>query len=101
MTVEGPPDNFKIANIYLKIYQSYPELANIDFSLMNQGNKLDRTKTITDYGIGYKNNNYRVSVENVPQYMFGSDGIIKLMKTNGEWVYNQKMIDSLNLGPLV
>jgi hypothetical protein len=36
-------------------------------------------------------------VVGVPDYVFGSAGIIKKMKTNGEWAYDEQMINILGL----
>lgn len=38
-----------------------------------------------------------VVVVGVPDYVFGPAGIIKKMKTNGEWVYDEQMINILGL----
>ena len=65
------------------------------------GRTLDKTKTIANYGIGYQTNNIRVTVKGVPPYMFGVEGVIKMMKTSGEWDYNEHMIDNLGLIELV
>jgi len=62
--------------------------------LTNKGKKLDKKKTIKDYGITYQN--YQVQV-NVPEYMLTSKGIVKLMKVAGFWEYNQQMLDELGL----
>lgn len=49
--------------------------------LVNKGKNLDKNKTLGFYNIDY--NNCNVQVTGVPDYMFGPEGVIKKMKTNG------------------
>lgn len=42
---------------------------------------MDKSKNINDYGVGSGNCN--VYVSGIPDYVFGSQGIIKMMKVNG------------------
>lgn len=82
--------------IYKKIYLKYPQLVNVNFQILNnQGVAMNKSKTIGDYGIDY--NSSTVTAHGIPGYLFGSDGIIKLMKVSGEWVYDETMINFLNL----
>ena len=46
-------------------------------------------------------NNSTVYTKGIPGYLFGSDGIIKCMKVNGEWPYDETMIKYLNLTNLI
>jgi hypothetical protein len=62
-------------------------------ALVNKNKNLDKTKTLGFYNIDY--NNCNVLVTGVPDYMFGPEGVIKKMKTNGEWVYDENMINYL------
>lgn len=87
----------KITEIYNKIYQTYPQLISVNFSIANKNVILEKNKRISDYGIGYQNNNYRVTVVGIPDYLYGPEGVIKMMKTNGEWVYDAEMIKFLKL----
>lgn len=34
----------------------------------------------------------------IPGYFFGSNEIVKLMKIDGSWEYNEEMLNNLNLG---
>lgn len=83
LTIEGPPETMKIAEIRIRVLREYPFLSKVNFKIMNNNRVLDVKKTIADYGIGYQTNNTRVSIEGIPPYMFGADGIIKMMKING------------------
>lgn len=56
---------------------------------------MDPKKTIGDYGVDHSNTT--VYAVGIPDYMFGTDGIIKEMKINGEWAYNESMITTLKL----
>lgn len=46
-------------------------------------------------GVCYQTPN--VAAVGVPDYIFGPEGIIKKMKTNGEWVYDEQMVAILGL----
>lgn len=46
-------------------------------------------------GVSYQTPN--VAAVGVPDYIFGPEGIIKKMKTNGEWVYDEQMVAILGL----
>jgi hypothetical protein len=62
--------------------------------LQNKTTILDTKKTIKDYGINYGNSEvYAI----VPDYIFGSKGLLKLMKISGCWEYNEKMLKDLRL----
>lgn len=38
-----------------------------------------------------------MAVLGVPDWVFGPDGIIKKMKTNGEWEFDQLMVEVLGI----
>lgn len=83
--IEGPPPQFTIAQVIERIKQKYPQLIHVPLVIFNRNKPLlDTTKTITEYGIGYQTHNIEVFVV-VPEYLFGSNGIISLMKINGSW----------------
>lgn len=70
LTVEGPPDTFPVAGIYLKIYQAYPHIRKECITLVDKNKKiLDPKKTIKDYGINYGNSDVFAAI---PPYLFGS-----------------------------
>ena len=58
---------------------------------------MDRKGYISDYGIGAQRETFRIEAQGIPPYAFGSSGIIKMMKVNGEWVYSEKMVQFLRL----
>ena len=98
--IEGPPPTFRVSEIYGRIYQKYPQLANVNFSVVNsQGAVMDKSNNIAYYGVD--SNNCNVRVKGLAGYVFGSEGIIKCMKVNGEWGYNEEMIKFLNIQNLV
>ena len=47
---------------------------------------MQKNKSIDNYGVNPQNCN--VKVKGLPGYVFGSEGIIKCMKVNGEWTYD-------------
>ncbi|PCI14973.1 MAG: hypothetical protein COB71_00005 [Thiotrichales bacterium] len=55
LTVEGPPDHFPIAGIYMKVFTAYPHIKKECVKLGNDNKLLIPTKTIKDYGINYNN----------------------------------------------
>ena len=73
----------------MKVLREYPFLSSINFKITNNGNVLASNHTIAQYGIGYRTNNIRVQIEGIPSYVFGPEGVIKCMKINGEWVYDE------------
>lgn len=94
LTIDGPPDTYPIAGIYSKVYQAYPHIKKECVVLANKNKVLDPKKSIKDYGITY--NNCDVSAC-IPEYFFGSQGLVKLMKVDGSWDYNQQMVSNLQL----
>ena len=76
---------------------AYPQFKSLKLSIRNRDRILDPKKTIADYGIGYQTNNVQVEVVGIPGYMLGAEGVIKLMKINGSWVYNNDMAKALKL----
>lgn len=82
LSVSGPPLDYKIENIYKLVETNFPSLSKLTNYLTNKGKKLDRKKTIKDYGIDYQN--FKVQAD-VPEYMLTSKGLVKLMKVNGYW----------------
>ena len=94
LTVDGPPDQFPVAGIYAKIYQAYPHIKKSCIALTNSNRLLDPRKTIKDYGISHTNTEvYAI----IPEYFFGTQAIIKLMKIGGYWEHDQKIIEDLSL----
>lgn len=83
--VDGPRDDYPIIKIYSLILSNYPNIPKECIFLQNQTTILDPRKTIRDYGINYGNNEiYAI----IPDYFFGSKGLLKLMKISGYWEYN-------------
>jgi hypothetical protein len=81
-----------VAKVYDEIYYKYPFLKNVKFNLIIKGKVLDKTQTIGFY----TSQSFEVTTD-IPDYVFGSDGIVKTMKTNGSWEYDQVMIDFLKI----
>ena len=96
VTIEGPPDNYVLRQAVIAIKQKLPEVANYPLVLTNKNKVLDINKPISFYNIGYQTNNVDIYV-NVPDYLFGSDGIVKMMKIGGYWEYDEKMADHLGI----
>ena len=51
-------------------------------------------KTIQEYGIDHGNCDIDCTV---PDYLFGSEGIIKMMKIQGYWEFNEAMLKNLGV----
>jgi ubiquitin-like protein Nedd8 len=94
LTIDGPPETYPNAGIYAKLYQAYPHIKKECIVLANKNKVLDPKKTIKDYGINYSNCDV---IACIPEYFFGSQGLIKLMKVDGSWEYNQEIIVNLQL----
>jgi ubiquitin len=94
LSVEGPPDQFPVAGIYMKVLQAYPNIKRSCIILTNNNRVLDPKKTIKDYGISH--NNCEVYAV-IPEYFFGSQGLIKLMKVGGYWEFNQELLENFDL----
>ncbi len=96
LNIEGRDPNTKVSYIFDGIYRTYPILRRVNFAIVNStGKVLDKNKTLQDSGVCYQTPN--VAAVGVPDYIFGPEGIIKKMKTNGEWVYDEQMIAILGL----
>ena len=62
--------------------------------MSNTNRILDPRKTIKDYGICSHNSEiYAI----IPEYFFGTQAIIKLMKIGGYWEHDQKIVEDFNL----
>jgi hypothetical protein len=80
--VDCPPDNFPIVKVYGVVLSNYPHIPRESIFLKNGTSILDPKKTIKDYNINYGNHEiYAI----IPDYFFGSKGILKLMKISGYW----------------
>ena len=86
INVDGPPDTFPAAGIYMKVYQSYPHINKQCIVLVNNNRVIDPRKTVRDCGLSY--NNCQVYAA-IPAYFFGTQPIIKLMKVGGYWEYDK------------
>jgi len=82
LSVDGPPDNYPIAGIITRILSRYPNIRKECINLVNKGVVLDTKKSIKDYGINYNNSEVFAAI---PPYFFGSQSLIKLLKTGGYW----------------
>lgn len=82
IVVNGPPDGYKISQLYISILQNYPHIPAEAISLYNKNRLLDMKKSIKDYGINQSNSDI---VAVIPEYFFGSTALVKLMKTSGYW----------------
>ena len=94
LNVDGPPDNYPIAGIYMKVMTAYPHIKKECIKLGNDNKLLIPTNTIKDYGINYNNSEIFAVI---PLYFFGSTAIIKLMRIAGYWEYDEEMLVNLNL----
>ena len=65
-----------------------------------EGEVLDKKKTIGEYGI-VMNGNKQIIADKIPEYMFNSREIVKKMKINGEWVFDEEMAKNLGLLPIM
>ena len=92
--IDGPPDNFPMAGVYMKIYSAYPHIKRQCVVLVNNNRIMDPKKTIKDCGISHNNCEIHAAI---PAYFFSSQAIIKLMKVGGYWEHDQKMINDLEL----
>lgn len=96
VSLEGRGDNEKASYIFNGLFMKYPLLRKVPFSLLNSdGKKIEPTQTLSAAGVNHNKQN--VTAINVPDYIFGPQGIIKLFKTTGEWVYDELMISVLEL----
>jgi hypothetical protein len=68
--------------IYILIQQNYPLIPTEAIALYNKNVVLDRKKTIKDYNINNGNSDIKAVI---PGYFFGSNALVKLMKTSGYW----------------
>lgn len=94
ISIPGPSDNHLISKIYITILQNYPHIPVDAIQLYNKKILLDVKKTIKDYNIDYSN--YEIDAV-IPEYFFGSNGLVKLMKTSGYWEVNTKILTDLKL----
>lgn len=94
LTVDGPPPNFPVAGIFAKVYQSYPTIKKECISLLHKNKILDPKKNISEYDINY--NSCEVYAL-IPDYFFGSQGIIKMMKIDGSWEHSEEIVTNLKL----
>jgi len=85
ITVDGPPDQFPVAGVYMKVYSAYPTINKKCIALINNNRVLDPKKTIKDYGINHANCQIHAAI---PDYFFGSQGLVKMMKVGGYWELN-------------
>jgi hypothetical protein len=59
-------------------------LKKVKFNLTHNGRILDKKKKISDYGISHSS---EINAD-VPEYMFTSKGVLKMMKISGYWQCN-------------
>jgi hypothetical protein len=78
LTIEGGGTHTPVEGVYLAIYQKYPFLKDVKFNLFIKGKLLDKKKTIGFY----EQSKFEVTTD-IPSYLFGAEGIVKKMKTNG------------------
>ncbi len=92
--IDGPPENYPIAGIINRIVSFYPRVPKECIKLVNKGVSLDLKKSIKDYNISYGNNEVFAVI---PAYFFGSQGLIKMLKTGGYWEYEPSVVTNLGL----
>lgn len=94
LTIEGPRDTLPILSIYNLIQKDYPHIPAERIFLRNQNTILNPLTTIGAAGIDYKNCEvYAI----VPEYFFGSQGVVKLMRIAGYWEYDEQMLRDFQL----
>jgi hypothetical protein len=82
LTVNGPNEGFPILSIYNLIQKDYPHIPKECIFLQNHTTILNPLSTIGVCGINYQNSEvYAI----IPQYFFGTKGLLKLMKVSGYW----------------
>ena len=47
------------------------------------------------------NGNKEVIADGIPDYMFSSKPIVKMMKVNGEWEFNEELVKNLGLDAIM
>ncbi len=92
--ISGPSDNYPISKLCIPILQNYPHIPVEAIALYNKNTLLDMKKTIKDYNINYGNSDINAVI---PEYFFGSNALVKLMKTSGYWEANTKILTHLRL----
>lgn len=92
-----PDDTYPIENFYNLILDAYPKIKKELIVLKNNGTVLLPTMTIKDYNISRTNNDIHAQI---PEYCFGSQSIVKLMKSQGYWDLNEQMLKDLGLSEL-
>lgn len=80
--------------MYKKVVADFPILKNLKFTLTYQNNVLEAEKHLNDYKIP---SGARLTVEGVPAYLLNIDELIKLVKVNGSWKYDEDIIINLGL----
>lgn len=91
-----PPPTMRISQLYDEIYKKFPLLKNFDFHLYFYENVLEKDETLGENGI-LMDGNKEVIADGIPDYMFSSKPIVKMMKVNGEWEYNVELVKNLGL----
>lgn len=83
-----------ISELYKKVLAEFPLFKNFKFTLTYSNKTLEEEKLISDYSIP---SGSKINIEGVPAYLLNVDKLIKLMKVNGSWKYDEAIITGLNL----
>lgn len=97
VSVSKPDDSYLIENFYSLIIASYPKLRKELIVLKFKDKVLDPSQTIKHYNISHYNNEI---FAHIPGYCFGSQGIVKLLKSQGYWDLKEQMLKDLGLSEL-
>lgn len=82
LSIDGPRESLPILSVYNLIQKEYPHISKDRIFLRNQNTILNPLTTIGAAGIDYQNCEiYAI----IPEYFFGSQGVVKLMKIAGYW----------------
>ena len=94
----GMPPQYPVGHIYQKLYQEYPHIKRECITIYTKnGVLMQPNMTLGNYNISPQN--YEV-IAAIPLYMFGSHGIVKLMKVTGYWEYDEDMVENLEIEEL-
>lgn len=97
VSASKPAETYPIENFYNKILAAYPHIKKEFIVLKNKDTVLDPAQTIKHYNISYDNNEIHALI---PDYCFGSQGIVKLLKSQGYWEFNEQMLKDLGLSEI-
>lgn len=97
VSASKPDETYLIENFINLILATYPKVKKEFIVLKNKDTVLDPSQTIKHCNISVANNEIHA---HIPNYCFGSQGIVKLLKSQGYWDLNEQMLKDLGLSEL-